>query len=88
VSARILVAVRVAPRAREDRVAGERAGRLLVRVSAPPEAGAANRAVTLLLAKRLGLRQADVRIERGESDRDKTVSVPASAAAALAGLMK
>ena len=85
---RITLAVRVIPRAREDRIAGERAGRLVVRVSAAPEAGAANRAVQAVLAERLGLRAADVRIERGVTERDKVVSLPAASRAAVSGLMK
>jgi len=85
---RVRVSVRVIPRAREDRIGGEREGRLLIRVAAPPEDGAANRALRALLAQRLGIRGADVVIERGATVRDKTVSLPGEAAAALAALMK
>jgi uncharacterized protein YggU (UPF0235/DUF167 family) len=62
--------------------------RLVVRVSAPPVDGAANRAAIALVAAALGLRPADVRIERGATSRDKLVSLPASARQALASLMK
>jgi len=80
------VPVRVIPHAKVDRVDPPRSGRLVVRVSAPPAGGAANRAVQAVLAAALGLRPADVHIERGASARDKTVSVPGAAGAALARL--
>jgi uncharacterized protein YggU (UPF0235/DUF167 family) len=41
-----------------------------------------------VLGEALGVRPGDVRIEQGETARDKVVSLPPSAAAALAGLMK
>jgi uncharacterized protein len=65
-----------------------RAGRLILRVSAAPEAGAANRAAQALLASALGVRVADVHLERGSTSRDKTLSVPGSASAALDRLLK
>jgi len=83
VTERITVAVRVIPRSRSDRVDALRAGRLVLRVAAPPEAGAANRAAQTLLATALGLRAADVRLEQGSTSRDKLFSVPANAQAAL-----
>ena len=85
---RIEVPVRVIPRARVDRVDGLRAGRLVLRVGAPPEAGAANRAARALLAARLSLRTAEVEVERGSTSRDKTLTVPASARASLDRLLK
>jgi uncharacterized protein YggU (UPF0235/DUF167 family) len=85
---RLLVPVRVIPRAQTVRVGGQRGGRLAVRVTAAPAEGAANRAAQAALAAALGLRPADVRIERGATSRDKVVSLPASARLALAGLMK
>ena len=69
------LAVRVQPRAPRDELAGEREGRLLVRVTAPPLDGKANIAVTKLLAKRLGVAPGRVRIVRGQSARDKVVEV-------------
>jgi len=83
VTERITVAVRVIPRSRSDRVDALRAGRLVLRVAAPPEAGAANRAAQALLATALGLRAADVRLEQGSTSRDKLFSVPTNARAAL-----
>jgi uncharacterized protein len=46
-----------------------------VRVAAPPERGAANRAVLELLARTLGVPQAAVRLVSGQASRDKMVEV-------------
>jgi YggU family uncharacterized protein len=65
-----------------------RAGRLVLRVSAPPVDDAANRAARALLATALGLRTADVQLERGSTSRDKEFSIPTHAQAGLAKLSK
>jgi len=67
--------LRVQPRARRNEIAGERAGALLVRVTAPPVDGKANDAVRRLIARRLGVPASRVSIVRGESSRDKVVQV-------------
>ena len=85
---RIEVAVRVIPRGRVDQVDGMRAGRLVLRVAAAPESGAANRAAAALLASALGLRAAEVQLERGSTSRDKTLTIPASARGPLERLLK
>jgi uncharacterized protein YggU (UPF0235/DUF167 family) len=85
---RISLAVRVIPRSRADRVDVVRAGRLVLRVSAAPESGAANRAAAALLASALGLRAAEVQLERGSTSRDKTLSIPATARGCLERLLK
>ena len=86
--ARVSLPIRVIPRARSDAVVGAREGRLVVRVSAPPVQGAANRAAIALVAGALGLRERDVRLERGAGSRDKVLSVPASARGLLERAMK
>jgi uncharacterized protein YggU (UPF0235/DUF167 family) len=85
---RLRVPVRVIPRSRSERVDPVRGGRLVLRVAAAPESGAANRAAQALLATALGLRAADVRLERGSTSRDKTLSVPPAAHAQLERLLK
>jgi uncharacterized protein len=85
---RVSVPVRVIPRSRSERVDAVRAGRLVLRVAAAPESGAANRAAQALLAAALGLRAAEVQIEQGSTSRDKTLSVPAAARAQLERLLK
>jgi hypothetical protein len=69
------IQVRVQPRARRDEIAGERDGRLVVRVTAPPVDGKANAALRKLLAKRLGVPPGSVTVVRGEGSRDKLVEV-------------
>jgi uncharacterized protein (TIGR00251 family) len=69
------LAIRVQPRAKRTEVAGERAGAVVIRVSAPPVDGKANEAVCRLIAERLGVPKSAVRIVRGESSRDKVVRV-------------
>lgn len=76
----ISIALRVTPRGGGDRIEGiERLanGRSVVkvRVRAIAEGGEANRAVTELLAKELGVRKADVRLQAGVTSRLKQVSV-------------
>jgi uncharacterized protein YggU (UPF0235/DUF167 family) len=83
---RLSVPVRVIPRSRTERIDAVRAGRLVLRVAAAPESGAANRAARQLLATALGLRAADIRLERGSTSRDKEFSIPPHARAALADL--
>ncbi len=46
-----------------------------IRVAAPPERGAANRAVLALLAETLGVPKAAVRLVSGQGSRDKIVEV-------------
>ena len=67
--------MRVQPRARRDEIAGEREGRLLVRVTAAPVEGKANEAVRRLLAKRLGVAPGRVAVGRGQAGRDKLIEV-------------
>ena len=67
------VRVRLQPRARGDEIVGERAGSLLVRVTAPPLEGRANDALCRLLAKALGIAAGRATVVRGASARDKLV---------------
>ena len=69
------IRVRVQPRARRSEVAGERAGAVLVRVTAPPVDGKANEALCRLIAERAGVGRRAVEVARGASSRDKVVRV-------------
>ncbi len=77
--------VRVQPRARRDEVAGERAGRVVIRVTAPPADGRANAAVCKLVAEAVGVPPSAVTVVRGHTARDKTLDVAGVDAAALRG---
>jgi uncharacterized protein len=69
------IEVRVIPRARRDEIAGERAGRLLIRLTAPPVDGAANAALRRLVARRAGVPARQVSILRGHASPDKLIRV-------------
>lgn len=69
------IGVRVQARAARNEIAGEREGRLVVRLMAPPVEGRANEALCRLLARRLGVGRTRVSVVRGLTSRDKVVRV-------------
>lgn len=74
------LAVRLTPRGGRDAVDGWASGPdgrpyLKVRVSAPPVEGEANAALTVLLAKALGVSKSSVRIAAGQTGRLKSVEI-------------
>jgi uncharacterized protein len=71
----VLVPIRVKPRAPAAKIAGERGGRLLVQVTAPPLDGKANDAVCRLLAKSLRIATGRIHVVSGERARDKLVRI-------------
>jgi uncharacterized protein len=81
------LAVRVQARAHRDEIAGERAGSLLVRVTAPPVEGKANAALCRLLAERLGLAPGRIAVVRGASSRDKLIEIDGIEAGELRRLL-
>ena len=70
-----LLNVRLGPRASRNEIVGMRGDSLVVRVSAPPVDGKANLALCELLAKRLGIAKSTVRVVKGQTARDKLVSI-------------
>ncbi len=70
-----MVEVRVQPRARRNEVVEQAGGVVRVRVTAAPEAGAANRAVIALLAEAFGVAPSRVELVRGAASRDKLFRV-------------
>jgi uncharacterized protein (TIGR00251 family) len=66
-----LLPVRAQPRARKAGVLGEQAGALKVAVTAPPEDGRANKALTEALRDALGLKRTQVELVSGQTSRDK-----------------
>ena len=69
------IRVRLTPRASQERIAGERDGRVLVRVTAPALEGRANDALCRLIARRAGVGRRSVEIVRGAASREKLVRV-------------
>ena len=67
--------VQVQPRASRDAIEGEYADALKIRLSAPPVDDRANAALVRLLAERLNVPRAAVRIVAGEKSRRKRVVV-------------
>ncbi len=70
------VRVRVTPRAARDLIEIDPDGVVRIRVTAPPADGAANAAVTRLLARALDLPARDVILVSGATAREKTFEVP------------
>jgi uncharacterized protein (TIGR00251 family) len=75
--------VRLQPRARRAEVVGERAGAIMIRVTAPPVDGKANAALCAFVAERAGVPRSRVQVVRGTRSRDKVVRVEGIDAAAL-----
>lgn len=74
------LAVRLTPRGGRDAIDGWASGPdgrpyLKVRVSAPPVEGEANAALTVLLAKALGVSKSSVRIAAGQTGRLKQIDL-------------
>ncbi len=78
---RVVLAVRVIPRARKSGIEGVRAGALAVRLAAPPVEGAANAALVELIAKSLGIPRRAVSLLSGERSRDKRLAISGISAA-------
>jgi uncharacterized protein (TIGR00251 family) len=79
--------VRAQPRASKDAIeamAEDAAGRrhLKIRITAAPEKGKANAAIEALLARALGVPKSSVSVEKGETQRIKTVRISADASIA------
>jgi uncharacterized protein (TIGR00251 family) len=75
--------VRLQPRARRDEVVGERAGAVVIRVTAPPVDGRANAALCALVARAAAVAPSRVQVVRGHTARDKVVRVEGVDDAAL-----
>ncbi|HET6551695.1 MAG TPA: DUF167 domain-containing protein [Solirubrobacter sp.] len=83
-----LLTVRVQPRAKRDEVAGERAGAIVIRLTAPPVDGKANAALCAFVARALRIPASRVDVVRGRTSRDKVVRIDGIGAAdARAGLL-
>jgi uncharacterized protein len=82
----VIFTIRVQPRASRDEITGEYQDGLKVRLTAPPVDDRANEALRKLLAARLKVPVAAVRIASGERGRTKRVEVRGATAAMIRGL--
>jgi uncharacterized protein (TIGR00251 family) len=64
----------VQPRASRDELAGLHGAELRIRLTAPPVDGAANEALILFLAGKLGVARSDLTLVSGAGSRSKVVS--------------
>jgi uncharacterized protein (TIGR00251 family) len=71
----VTLEVRVTPRAKRNTVELASPGHLRVRVTVAPEDGKANAAVLKLLAKTLGIPKSRMSIIRGQTNRDKVITL-------------
>jgi uncharacterized protein (TIGR00251 family) len=69
------IAVHVQPSARVSEVLGEVGDALKIRLNAPPVDGKANEAMIAFISEKLGVRQRDVRILRGQTSRQKLLDI-------------
>ena len=69
------LAIRLQPRAKREEIVGWRHGVLVVRVTAAPVEGKANRALCALIAKKVGVAPSNVSVVRGAAVREKIVKV-------------
>jgi uncharacterized protein (TIGR00251 family) len=71
----LALSIRVQPRASSNEILGIRNGRLLVRTTAAPADGKANKAVIRLLASFFGVAPSRIRLIRGQTQRNKLLHV-------------
>jgi uncharacterized protein YggU (UPF0235/DUF167 family) len=69
------IKVRVIPRAKQNKIAVESDGSIKIHTTSAPADGKANEAVIALLAEHLGLAKSRIKIIRGETVRNKIISV-------------
>ena len=80
--------IRVQPKSSKDQVVGYREGVLQLRVTAPPDKGRANAAVLSMLAQALGVAKSRVRIVRGQTSRNKVVTVESLSPEEVRGILE
>ena len=81
------LAVRAQPNAKKNAVLGEHGGVLKVAVTAPPEDGRANAALTEVLRDWLGLKRSQVELASGATNRNKTFVIRGLSPEALSALV-
>jgi uncharacterized protein len=84
---KVSFAVRIQPRASRDEIVGEHQDALKIRLTAPPVDDRANEALRKLLASRLNVPLAAVRIAAGERSRTKRIEILGVTAAMIQELL-
>ena len=69
------IRIKVLPRSSRNQIIGQENGTFKVKLTAPPVEGKANKALSDLLAKKLGLEKGDVEIVSGKRSRLKSVRI-------------
>ena len=83
----VLLRLKVVPGASCTQLAGQLGDRLKLRISTPPEAGKANKAIINFLADKLCIRANQITIESGHTSPEKIIRIAnADATAVQAGL--
>lgn len=84
----LLLWIKAVPGASRDQIAGVIGDRLKVRISAPPEAGKANKAICELIARALKLKPRQVRVEVGPASAEKVLRIDGSSMQAIQQLAR
>jgi len=71
----IFIGIRVQPRASRNAISLDQDGHIRVVLTAAPVEGAANKAVTKLIADALGVPKSAVTVAKGEKSREKVIAV-------------
>ena len=83
-----MLPVRAQPGARRNAVVGEHGGALKIAVTAPPEDGRTNVALTELLREWLGLKRSQVELAAGKTKRNKQFLIRGLSPDELSALVK
>jgi uncharacterized protein (TIGR00251 family) len=87
-SAPVSIGVYVQPRASKTELAGLHDGLLRIRLAAPPVDGAANAALVVFIAGKLGIAKSRVQVVSGLTGRRKVVRIDGVTAAAVAAALQ
>ncbi|OGO00953.1 MAG: YggU family protein [Chloroflexi bacterium RBG_13_51_52] len=71
----IRLAVRVTPNAGRNEITDLKDGVLYIKIAAPPEKGKANKELIGFLAERMGIKKASLLIIKGQTSRNKVISI-------------
>jgi uncharacterized protein len=85
---RVILKVKVQPRASRNEVVGVQGDALRVRITAPPVEGAANRHLLMVLAKKLGVPRERLELRSGSTSRLKTIAIQGISAAEVRRLLR